>query len=509
MKQLKLLSALLALSFPLTLWASGLHLNPLPDGGLEIIANFELQGASLPQIYTAGSPVGEQVAIIVEGRAADLRLELVEQKLAGKKLTSELARVPLYPCRCPEDALGPKEALPLTDLKGVEVQELGDFRKKILTKILLRSVSLKENVAQNFKSRTFKLTRTDGSAVRTFTSDDLHLPDSLLIVTPERWMSAVEELAQLERAQGVQVQVRTLEELGPTFWDLKRALKAQYEKYQFGHILFVGDEDRFPTELVQTSTDFQTPSDLQYFLMGAANDRLPDVMGARLAVKEVDQIEIYTQKLRDYYAKVAPKHAVMIASDEGSAPSDVEYIRQMAAPLAQKYNLSISEVLQNDPTTSPEYLVLKLETGAAWLNYIGHGSGYSWSSVNEAEFDLNHVQSLSASATPFIAIDVACQNGRFKDDGRLGMEFIFHHDSGQSAGAVAFYGGSVDISWHPPAVMAVAINQDVAQRPESSLGEHLLRGQFELIENYDDLESALENLVWYHLQGVPTIRAKF
>lgn len=509
MKQLKLLSALLALTFPLTLWASGLRLTPLASGALELTADFERHGASQNQIYTPGAPVGEQVAIIVEGRAQDLRLEMRQHTLIEGALQSELDRVPLYPCRCPEFGQGPTVATALVDLKGIEVQELGDFRSKVLTKILIRSVSLKDNVVQSFKSRTFRLSRQDGRRVKTFKSSEIKLPDSLLLVTPERWISAVEELAQLERAQGTQVQVQTLEELGPTFWDLKRSLKVQYEKHQFGHILFVGDEERFPTELVQTSTDFQTPSDLQYFLMGAPNDRLPDVMGARLAVKDVSQIEIYTQKLRDYYNQAAPKHAVMIASNEGSAPSDVEYIRQMAAPLAQTLGLSISEVLQADQTTSPEYLVLKLEAGAAWLNYIGHGSGYSWSSINGAEFDLGHVQTLTASATPFIAIDVACQNGRFKDDGRLGMEFIFHQDGSLSSGAVAFYGGSVDISWHPPAVMAVAINQGVAQNPQASLGEHLLRGQFELIENYDDLEGALENLVWYHLQGVPTIRAKF
>ena len=48
---------------------------------------------------------------------------------------------------------------------------------------------------------------------------------------------------------------------------------------------------------------------------------------------------------------------------------------------------------------------------------------------------------------------------------------------GGHKGATAYYGGSVDISWHPPAIMAVGINRALAKKEAKTLGEILLLGQ--------------------------------
>ena len=80
-----------------------------------------------------------------------------------------------------------------------------------------------------------------------------------------------------------------------------------------------------------------------------------------------------------------------------------------------------------------------------------------------------------------------------------------HHDRGVMAGARAYYGGNVDISWHPPAVMAVGIGKARAQADYKYLGQVLLAGQLYLLETYEDLPAAIENLTWYHLQGDPSL----
>ncbi len=492
----------LALSAPLAM--AGFSIKKIDQSTLEIHAQFE----DMTPIYTEGVPVGSQGGLIFVGSPADFKVSVLArgQELMGLR---ETKLTEFMPCRCSGNTVKGLTQVAPDSLSAYELQSLGDFRGVALTKLTLRSSALKEGVVSRYESLTVRLSRVDQKEVARFNPQRIKLAPKLVIVTPANWLEASERLAQAVSATGIKVTVKTLEDFGPTFWDLKRSFKSLYEREQFGHVLLVGDEDHFPTELVQTSTDFQTPSDLQYYLMGDASDRIPDVMGARLAVTSADQIDRYREKFVAYQSARAHKHSIVVASDEGTNPTDVEYARAMAAPLQASFGHEISEVFQAHAHSGAEYLVEKIELGTDLLNYIGHGSGYSWPSVYGREFDLNDVAQTTSGAGHFVLIDVACQNGRFSSDGRLGVNFMNHQVSGVAAGTVAYYGGSVDISWHPPAVMAVAINQNMAQDPSATLGEYLLRGQLELIETYDDLESALENLTWYHLQGVPTLKPHF
>lgn len=473
------------------------------SGALRIQVDFKGMAPS----YLEGAPRGQQAGLLIVGRPADFEVKATAS-VQAEMAPTEVKLNPFMPCRCAGNTVKPLTQVAPTEVRAYELNYLGDFRGVPLTKLTLRSSSLQVGVVEKYKSLELTLTRHDQKSVERYAFDKLNLSNSLVIVTPTKWIGATQKLATAVKASGVAVQTFTLDEIGPTFWDLKRSLKALYQKENFGHVLLIGDEDNFPTELVQTSTDFQTPSDLQYYLMGDGSDRIPDVSGARLAVSSEEEIEEYQRKFEAYLKRGAHKHSVVIASDEGSNPTDVEYARAMAAPLKSAFAHQISEVFQANAQTGADYLARKIESGTDLINYIGHGSGNSWPSVNGREFDLSDIQSLQGENGTFVLIDVACQNGRFSNDGRLGVTFMKHQDSQMPAGSVAYYGGSVDISWHPPAIMAVAINQDMADHPTLSLGEHLLRGQLHLIENYDDLESALENLTWYHLQGVPTLKPR-
>ena len=72
-------------------------------------------------------------------------------------------------------------------------------------------------------------------------------------------------------------------------------------------------------------------------------------------------------------------------------------------------------------------------------------------------------------------------------------------------GAVAYFGGSVDVSWHPPAIMAVGINKELATGNFKRIGDVLFAGQMYLMKNYSDSRSARENFIWYHLLGDITL----
>ena len=148
---------------------------------------------------------------------------------------------------------------------------------------------------------------------------------------------------------------------------------------------------------------------------------------------------------------------------------------------------------------------LAFNSGAGWVNYIGHGIGDSWPSINQGEYMSSDIESIEKNNTIPVIIDVACQNGRFSYSDRLGERFMNTTNNSESVGAVAYYGGSVDISWHPPAIMAVGINKKIVENNIEVLGEALFAGQMYLMKNHSILEEVVHNLAWYHLQGDPAL----
>ena len=116
-------------------------------------------------------------------------------------------------------------------------------------------------------------------------------------------------------------------------------------------------------------------------------------------------------------------------------------------------------------------------------------------------YTTTHIAQVSnKSVVKPIVIDVACQNGRLIS-ANLGSNFM---KVGPDAnGAVAYYGGSVNISWHPPAIMAQGIAFEQLSKNYPYLGQALLAGQLYLAGKWANKAEVVDNMEWYHLQGDP------
>ena len=80
-------------------------------------------------------------------------------------------------------------------------------------------------------------------------------------------------------------------------------------------------------------------------------------------------------------------------------------------------------------------------------------------------------------------MDIACQNGRFSGEGRIGENLILGGKDNRGIGASLYYGGSVDISWHPPAVMTVGISKFISENKNVRVSDALLYGHLYLINS--------------------------
>jgi len=149
-----------------------------------------------------------------------------------------------------------------------------------------------------------------------------------------------------------------------------------------------------------------------------------------------------------------------------------------------------------------------LNEGAWWVTYLGHGDGTSWSSFG-ATYAVPHIAQIrnAASVKP-VWIDVACLNGILLPQ-NAGAHLMGDADpSGAPIGTTAYYGGTVLISWHPPAIFSRGVAYHVAATQNGTLGEALQAGQRYLTENHSGVTDIASNQRWYHLQGDPSMRVR-
>ncbi|MFT6070275.1 MAG: hypothetical protein ACJAT2_001730 [Bacteriovoracaceae bacterium] len=458
-------------------------------------------------------------SFIVKGIPSDFKVTLDKGKAFTVKGLKPAPAKEL-PCRCAKDKdLNPNiDILKYEEGRGLyKIEYLGDFKGVQLSKVTLSPSKYKNGLFEVYPEIEFSI-RSNSQKNIVFNIDalprDKKSEKNYLIVSASHLIKATNELADYKRTQGYKVKVVDLKTIGKTSAKLKTFFHEEYKRNGYHFALLVGHEDSMPTEYVETSSDAQTPSDLKYFTMGGSDDLIPDVYYGRIVANTAADVKNQLMKIKEYdqrsYSDASgTNHFVGIASDEGSDPTDVEYMEGFAKEFVDVFKTKTSFFFQEASNSNSRNINKALNTGASWLSYIGHGSGTSWSSVNRGDYNTSHIKELSPSVVKPVIIDVACQNGRFTYDGRLGERFMNETKNGSAIGAVAYYGGSVDISWHPPAVMARGINQAIASEGVKGLGESLLKGQLYLLANYDDRAAAEENLVWYHLFGDPSMNIRF
>lgn len=476
----------------------------------EEFSKVEITG--LKNAQTVGAPALPYRSFIVKGTPSELKVDVsYKERHFFKNIKTVPA--PLKPCRC-EKSLQANQNLFSYDSfayeqredRLVEMIDLGDFRGQKLTQVIIRPMLQTGRGLHVYEDLEVSLEREGGLAPQDFQA----MNQKMIVVTPRKLLAGTNEFVAFKRETGFDVELVVYEDVASSASDLQNFLHGKFKQTSYQYAVLVGHQGLLPTMSVATSSDPKTPSDYPYFTMGGSQDVFPDVFYGRLVADNNEEVSGQVFKMREYRDSSwgdnrGTSKSVGIASNEGWNPTDVEYMRQMMGPLETSLGIVPSYFFQDNNNSKPSEINKALNQGARWMNYIGHGSGHSWSSVNSGEYHSDDIKKLRPGAVKPVIIDVACQNGRFTYEGKLGERFMNESYRGKPVGAVAYYGGSVDISWDPPAVMAVAINNELATQRTQGLFQLIMKGQRHLIENFEDVEAARENLLWYHLFGDPSM----
>lgn len=459
---------------------------------------------------TVGAPAVPFKSFLLTGDPADYDVELEALKVS---IIEDLIPTPAQemPCRCEVvpwkfSADYNEEKYTKPSLAHIKKEFLGVFKGEKITKVTVFPIAYNHLKGARFITSAKLNIKSKKGAINFFKMKGTD--KNYNIFAHRKFEESLASLIKLRKDQGYNVNFYGLDEIGDDFIAIKEFIHSLYKKEPFSYSLIIGHEEEFPTEYVMTQFDTRTPSDMNYYTMDGEEDEIPDVLYARLSVSNIEELKSVISKTiefenRSWRSPAGESEMIAIASDEGSAPDDVEYVREMQEPLRSKFKWNSNEFFQANESGSADKIAEQINRGSIWLNYIGHGTGYEWPSVYGREFTVADISNDNAGTVRPVVVDVACQNGRFSNEGRMGETFM--RGGVNKSGAVAYYGGSVDISWDPPAIMAIGINKAVSENNQRRLVDVIFEGQSYLLENIDDKDAALENLVWYHLQGDPLL----
>lgn len=463
----------------------------------------------LSQTTSAGSAQVQYFSFLVHAKKENLK---VFQTIHQEKFLPGVHPAPAakMPCRCADETtqwvLDEKKYF-TQGQQLVEWESLGDFRGTEILRITVKPLQAGRDGLRVVNDFTIELEGIEGlfewEKVWSKTQQK-----NLALIAPEDLMREMTEFISAKEAAGFKVYQVVYR--GESAAELTDNLSKLHQKNTLDYAIIIGSEEQVATHYVRTSADWETPSDRPYFSFGGPQDRVPDVIYSRFVADNSQELATQLAKIREYELRSylddqGLNTSMVVASNEGANPTDFEYAQAMLTPLQMQLGWSPSYLFQGTPEATASNIIQRLNVGVEWFDYIGHGEGDRWPSVTGDPLTTEHFKDIQSQGVKPIVIDVACQNGRMTRDQRIGVELMNLTKGGSPAGAVAYFGGSVDITWHPPAAMAVHISELRASRQYEGLGELLFAAQMKLLETFDDIVAASENLDWYHLQGDPTM----
>jgi hypothetical protein len=334
--------------------------------------------------------------------------------------------------------------------------------------------------------------------------------EKMLIIAADSLVDTMKQFVDWKTANGIHVDLVKYSDVGGTKEKAQQYVQKYYDDSEVkpSYLLFVGDGKLVPPFMMKTSSG-SAASDYPFSKL-SGDDIVPDLLYGRFVA--ANEKELLTQIERTIQYEKSPsvseswyEKGSTVTSNEGSNPSDKQYGETIATSLLANTYSSVDLFNQGDKNATAKNIVEALEEGRSWLTYIGHGSGTSWGSTNTS-FSTTTIKGVKNAGKLPVVVDVACMNGAYVTvQNCFGKTWMTSEQDGQPSGAVAYYGGSVNISWHPPAVMSTGIAKYHFEKPVRTMGGSVLAGQMYLIEKSGTGSSVSDNLTWYNLFGDPSL----
>jgi hypothetical protein len=379
--------------------------------------------------------------------------------------------------------------------------------KKVLRIYEEMVLEITENTGKGFNSEFTNLQKTDSEFNQVYKQHFLNYSfnpkytpleeeGKMLIVCHTNYLGSMQPLVDWKNQRGLKTEMVEFSTIGTTATQLKDYIVNYYNTTGLTYLLLVGDSEHIPS--LQKSGD----SDAAYgHILGA--DSYAEVFVGRFSAQSVANVETQVQRTIYYEKEIGTdaswiSKAIGIASDEGTAgegddgESDRNHMDNIRTDLLN-YGYSPVEQIY-DPGASASVLATRINEGVGLIDYIGHGSDYSWVTTG---FSTTNVGNLTnENMLPFI-FDVACVNGNFHNQTCFAESWMRATKNSNPTGAIAIIASTINQSWSSPMdaqdEMIDILTHSYTQNIKRTFGGITVNGIMHMIDEYGSDGSDMAN----------------
>ncbi len=357
------------------------------------------------------------------------------------------------------------------------------------------------------------------------------LAANYLVITHRRFApsTALQELLELRQSQGYSVLSVDVQDIydefnagHPSSFAIKDFLKHAVSHWQapkLKYVLLVGDGsyvrydaqgdtlDLVPTHMRQTLVYGAAASDYWYSLL-SGNDEIPELYIGRLPARNVDELDLYINKLIEYETSPPsgewPNRILVIGGNSSDFRSQG---LSLANTIPPQFETRLLFTLKDQSAETDPYfggtsdLLDYLDLGCSVVTFHGHGGGAIW-----ADNGLLRLEDVSRIYTqkkmPFF-LSMTCFTGSFESPTRESLADALLFTETESA--VAILGASgVGWTWNDYFLQTELLKQIYINK-DWTLGEMIAAGKISYLAHYKTAQ-AVSQVNQYHLLGDPATR---
>ncbi len=320
----------------------------------------------------------------------------------------------------------------------------------------------------------------------------------MLIVAYDAFAASMQPFVDWKRQRGIPVELITTSSVGGTTSGIQAAIQERYDSAAgLAFVILVGDGQQVP----HYSGAYEGANDDTRYMRLDGSDVYPDALISRISAQNATEVSTQVTKFVTYERDVMgaadwTHQGTGIASNEGS-PSDITRMDWLRDDLLA-YNYTDVDRIYQGQGGSTGAIAAAVNEGRSLINYMGHGSGTSWSSVY---FNNSDVGALTNTDWPWI-IDVACLNGGISAIGTSFAEaWMRAGNPEQPHGAVGMYASSTSCPWVPPTLMQAEAVDLLCAETSNVMGVLVQAGIMAVLDEYGTSGTGLQLIEQYNLFG--------
>jgi len=310
------------------------------------------------------------------------------------------------------------------------------------------------------------------------------VPERLVILGEDGLLAALQPLVDLRHRQGLRVEVVAVSSIGADASAIRSFLRSLVASGTppIG-VLLVGDASGLPPG--RTADGSASDWTLALPEDGAWVAAFPV---SRMPARGVEDVRTMVARTLAWEGEVASgpdgqwlARSALVSSSEGvGGPDDDQVSEGLAGLLAGVDQEAPDRLYRSLGADRADRLIEAMDEGRGLVAYLGHGSGFSWATM-EPPFDREAAASLANVGRTPLVLDVSCANGRFDLDECL-AETLLHLGSPEApAGAVAVVSATGDTPWDEPADLARLLLEALTGSDRPLLGEALEGARLRLV----------------------------